>query len=190
MKMASISSFESVRERALNRGKCRVVRLASSEQCVSLFSVFLRPLLVQWVECYFDGVAVQGKKWQSKWAPPTPIQNFRGPRPKIQVSPRGKGGPRRTNLPASPNLPTYPTSFTPLLVRCMNVKSGEVKENRIENASVRSTLCVKTKRLFRFRRGNARRAIYLQRIAFFLFFAKDCKYSVCSENADPFCIAK
>ena len=42
------------------RGSYRVVRLASSEQCVSLFSVFLRPLLVQWVECYFDGVAFRG----------------------------------------------------------------------------------------------------------------------------------
>ena len=57
---ASVSSFDSVRERALTRGSSRVVRIASSEQFVSLFSVFLRPRLVLWVECYFDEVAFRG----------------------------------------------------------------------------------------------------------------------------------
>ena len=43
---ASISSFDSVRERALPRGSSRVVRIAASAQFVSLFLVFLRPRLV------------------------------------------------------------------------------------------------------------------------------------------------
>ena len=60
---ASILSFESVRERALTRGSFRVVRLASSEKFVSLFSLFLRPRRVFWVECYFDEVAFRGFLW-------------------------------------------------------------------------------------------------------------------------------
>ena len=76
-----------MRERALTRGAYRVVRLASSEQCVSLFLVFLRPLPVQWVECYFDGVAFRGflripriltelcsEKFE--WFDPSPIEPF------------------------------------------------------------------------------------------------------------------
>ena len=57
---ASISSFDSVRERALTRGSSCVVCIAASEQFVSLFLVFLRPRLVFWVACYFDEVVFRG----------------------------------------------------------------------------------------------------------------------------------
>ena len=45
-RILTVSSFDSVRERALTRGSSRVVRIAASAQFVSLFLVFLRPLLV------------------------------------------------------------------------------------------------------------------------------------------------
>ena len=55
--------FEFSSENFLTRGLFRVARLAPSGQFVSLFSLFLRPRRVFWVECYFDEVAFRGFLW-------------------------------------------------------------------------------------------------------------------------------
>ena len=84
---ASISSFDSVRERALPRGSSRVVCIAASAQFVSLLLVFLRPRLVFLVACYFDEVVFRGflsipriltelRSEKFEWFGPSPIEPF------------------------------------------------------------------------------------------------------------------